>query len=175
MKKITASILMLLFLFGLGTVAYGETTGNNADNVGQRRAAIQAKMQNMADLKAEVQPQITEIRQNRTETLQLRAELRETYKAAVQHIKALKSNPDQLTEAQIAQLKQSKETLKQIKLDLAASKGDVRTEVQALKAARQQKDIDKIKAGLDNIITIQHDRITLIENAVAELKKILEI
>jgi len=175
MKKIATSILLVLFLFGLGTVAYAETTVNTANTSGEKRAAVQAKLQNMADSKAQLQPQIAEIRQNRTETLQLRAEARKAHQAAVQHIKALKSNPDQLTEAQIAELKQARETLKQIKLDLAETKGDVRTEVQALKAARQQKDIDTIKASLDKIIAIQHNRMELIQKSIDEMIKIQEI
>lgn len=47
--------------------------------------------------------------------------------------------------------------------------------VDDLKDACQQKDIDKINASLDNIISIQHDRIILMQNAVTELKKIQEI
>lgn len=175
MKKITTGFLLIIFLFGMATFAYAETSSSSVNDTGQRRAVLQAKMQNMSDLKAQLKPQIEEIRQNRTETLQLRADARLSHKAAFQHIKELKKNPDQLTEAQITALKQARETLKQIKLALAETKGDVRTEVQALKKARQQKDTEAIKASLDNIITVQHERMELIQNSINEMNKIQEI
>lgn len=144
MKKAATSILLVLFLFGLGTFAYGETTDTAVNNAGTRRAAGQAKTQSMSALKTQSQLQIAEIRQNRTEMLQLRAEARKAYSKAGQHIKELRNNPDQLTEAQIAQLQQAKASLQQVKLDLAASNGDVRIELQALKNARQQQNVDQI-------------------------------
>lgn len=179
MKKIMTSVLILVFLLGMGSLAYA---GQNTDNAAkkntvfaQKQEAVKQKIQGMGAFKAEYQEQIAEIRQNRTETMQLRAEAREAYKAAVQHIKDLKADPDQLTEEQIAALKEAKESLQQLKKQFANSKGGVAAEVKAMKAARKEKNPEEIKASLDKIIEIQHERMEIIQQGIDEMKGILEI
>lgn len=180
MKKLMTSVLIMVFLLGMGTFAYaGTNTDNTATDkkalIVQKREAVQQKVQNVKALKTQFQPQIDEIKANRAEIQQLRAQAREARTAAMQHIKDLKVNPDQLTDTQIAELKQAKDAFKQIKLDLADTKGDIHTEMLAMKAARKDQNVEQVQASLDQIIAIQQNRMELIQNAIDEMNQILEI
>ena len=170
MKKIMTGLLIMVFVLGMGTFAYA---GTNAGNTTTDRKAL--LVQNMKALKEQIQPQIAQIKANRTEIQKLRIEAREAYNAAMQHIKDLKGKSDQLTEAQIAELKTTKESLKTTKLALSNTKGDVRTEMLAIRNARKDQNIDQAKAALDKIIAIQQNRIVLIQKGIGEMNHILEI
>lgn len=170
MKKIMTGLLIMVFVLGMGTFAYA---GTNAGNTTTDRKAL--LVQNMKALKEQIQPQIAQIKANRTEIQKLRIEAREAYKVAMQNIKDLKGKSDQLTEAQIAALKTTKESLKTTKLALSNTKGDVRTEMLAIRDARKDQNIGQAKAALENIITIQQNRIALIKTGIDEMNRILEI
>jgi len=180
MKKIMTGLLIMVFVLGMGTFAYagtnaGNTTTDRKALLVQKKEAVQQKVQNMKALKEQIQPQIAQIKANRTEIQKLRIEAREAYNAAMQNIKDLKGKSDQLTEAQIAELKTTKESLKTTKLALSNTKGDVRTEMLAIRDARKDQNIGQAKAALEKIIAIQQNRIALIQTGIDEMNHILEI
>lgn len=180
MKKIITSLLIMIFLLGMATIAYAGTTAGNTitDKKALLEQKIAARQQRVADRQAfkdEIQPMITEIKANRTKIQQLRSEARDAHTNAMQHMKDLKAKSDQLSDAQIAELKQVKDALKQTKLDLADTKGDIQTEIQTIKEARQEQNADQAKESLNKIIAIQQNRMELIQNSIDEMNQILEI
>ena len=177
-KKVATSLLIMIFLLGMGTLAYaGTDTGNTATNkaaaLEQKKEALQQKIQNRQTLKADIQPLLDQIKANRAKILQLRAEAAEARTAATQHIKDLKA--DNLTDAQIAALKQAKESLKQARTDLSDTKGEIKNEMVTMKAARKEQNEDQVKTSLNKIIAIQQNRMELIQNCIDDMKQIQAI
>ena len=151
MKKIFALIVMMIFMFSVGTMAYAAP--NTADTIKAKKETIEQKRQEMQaeklkskgavvatdtlnakkeavqkrqELKAYLQTISNQIKTNRAEILQLKAEARIAQKAAAAHIKELKKSPDKLTEAQIAKLQDAKVTLKKSRTELAKSVGEIK-------------------------------------------------
>jgi chromosome segregation ATPase len=179
-KKITTSLLIMIFLLGMGTLAYAGTgTGNSATNkataLEQKKEALQQKIQNRQILKEDIQPLLDQIKANRVKTLQLQAEAAQARAAATQHIKDLKANPDNLTDAQIAALNQAKESLKQSRTDLSDTKGEIKNEMATMKTARKAQNEEQVKTSLNNIIAVQEKRMELIQNCITEMKQIQAI
>lgn len=178
MKKIITCLLMVCLL-SIGNLAYATTPEGNsqANRAAQRQQKEALKQKRLAakELKAQLQPLLTEIKENRIQILRLKADVLEARIKAVAHIKELKKNKDQLTAAQIDELKNALETLKQSKIGFGDTKGDVRAKSQEYKAARPSKDTAKMEEALKGIITVQKQRIELLQKSLDNLKGILEI
>ncbi len=175
MKKITACVLMICLL-GLGTLAYAETPSEGASTDTKKPLALlQQKVQTAKELYSQLQPQIAEIRDNRTEILGLRAEARKAYDAAAEHVKELKENRDNLTDEQVGELKQAIKTLRQYRLELSGTIGNIHTEVLEIRAARREQNIEQIKESLAEIIAIQEERIELLKSSIEVMNRVLEI
>jgi len=200
MKRIFAWIMMMIFIFGVTTMAYGTTV--TPDTINVKKAAIQQKRQDMQakklerfettvtsdtinvkktaiqqrqELKVQLQTIAKQIKTNRAEILQLKAEARIAQKAAVANIQKLKKSPDKLTEAQVADLKDAKETLKKSRIELAKSVGEINTDKALLKAAKKGQDSAQMKAALDKITAAQQERVTMLKAIIEDLKKIAAI
>jgi len=180
MKKVFSLIVLTIFMFSLGMVAYGAPdTGKSINDkkaaMQQKREEMQTQKQERQETKADLQPLLNQIKTNRAEILQLKAETRIAQQAALTQIKELKKNPDKLTDAQAEKLKAAKETLKESRAELAKSVGEVKTQKVELKAARQAKNSDKTKESLNSIIKTQQERVTILKGIIEDLKKIAAI
>ncbi len=200
MKKIFALIVMMIFMFSVGTMAYAAP--NTADTIKAKKETIEQKRQEMQaeklkskgavvatdtlnakkeavqkrqELKAYLQTISNQIKTNRAEILQLKAEARIAQKAAAAHIKELKKSPDKLTEAQIAKLQDAKVTLKKSRTELAKSVGEIKNDKALLKAAKKGQDSAQMKAALEKITATQKERVTILKGIIEDLKKIAAI
>lgn len=167
-------------MFSLGTVAYGTPdTGTSINDkkaaMQQKREEMQAQKQERQETKADLQPLLNQIKTNRAEILQLKAEARIAQQTAVAHIKELKKNPDKLTDDQTEKLKAAQATLKESRKELAKSVGEIKTQKHELKAARQAKNAEQTKESLNSIIKTQQERVTLIKRIIEDLKAIAVI
>lgn len=185
MKKITALLLMILFLLGTtglataasasGSGAEGTGGSDNQSSYSQNQGEVQHKPQTAKDLHDKFQPQTARIRNNRTETLALRLEARETYTAALQHIKTLKEDPDNLSDQQLNTLRQALRELKQNRLELCDTLGDVDNETLKLRTAYREQNMEQMQACLDNVTSIQEARMELLRKCIKNMESILEI
>jgi|GEM_PF-3679854 len=170
-KKIITGIL-LVCLMGLGSQVYAATAEITAPAA---KGALQERIQNIRDIRSEIQPQLATIRDNRTEILELRAEARRAHSAAVAHIKELRQDVDNLTDEQIDALKDAVDILRQHRIDFSATLGDIWTETLVIRSARRDQDVEQIKDALDRIIAVQAERIELLETSIADMNSILDI
>lgn len=176
MKKIFALIVMMIFMFSVGTMAYGAQNdiSDKKATIEQKREEIKARSEERQELKAEIQALTSQIKANQAEIVQLRAEARTALQAAVAHIKGLKNSED-LSEDQIAKLKEAKDTLKKSRTELAKSMGDIKTQKSVFKAARQGKNSEKAKESLGEIASIQKERVELLKGIIEDLKSLATI
>ncbi|ATW26603.1 hypothetical protein [Candidatus Formimonas warabiya] len=166
-KKITG-ILLIMGVLLTGTMVFAAETTTGETTKGK----ISAKLQDLKEKRAEVQPLIKEIRTNRTRLLQLRADARAAYQAAKDKVKELLKNKDDLTPDQTEALKEAIATLKEDKSEMESTLGDIHKEALNLRAARRDRDMAAYEEALHNIIAVQNTRMDHLERAISDMNMI---
>lgn len=176
MKKIFALIVMMIFMFSIGNMAYGAQAdiSDKKASIQQKREEMKVKTVERQEYRVEIQALASQIKANQAEIKQLRAEARTALQAAVANIKELKDT-ETLTEDQLAKLKEAKAVLKDSRQELAESMGDVKTQKDVFKAARKGKDSEKAKESLAAIADIQKERVELLKGIIKDLKDLAAI
>lgn len=169
MKKMI-SVILLSALLLTGNVAFAQ-----AATLSTARPSITQSVSDYKAKLAELTPLLQTIRSNRTQTLSLRANARDAYTTAKNHIKELIKNKDSLTSEQIQAIKDSLNVLKQDKQALGDTVGDIANELPDLRAARKDRNIEQVKNSLNKIISVQNTRITELQKVINDLNKIANL
>ncbi len=171
MKKIFAMLLMISVLL-TGTVVFAEEETTSAASDSSVRTKISEKINEFKNFKAELQPQIDEIKANRQELIQLRQEATASYKELKNQVKDLLKGKVELTQEQVEALQQAVDILVADKKLLAETAGDIFKESVNLRLAKRQRDLDASKAALDEIISIQEKRMESLNKVIDDIKAI---
>ncbi len=179
MKKITALILITVFIMSFGTFAHAQSGTSNGSggntSVEQRVGDVQQKIQAGQDVNSQFGPQVNCIRNNRNEISEMRGEAQEAYQIAVRHINQLRQNQDCLTEQQVEALRLCLQNLQQNRLQISETVGDIQTEGVKLRQARRQQNTQQMQECLENIAAVQQARIKILNDSIDEMNAILEI
>ncbi len=158
-KKIVLMIAVALAVTLLtGTVAYAAGGNGPADTQG----AAQSRSQYMEQIREQVQAVLN----NSAEIDTLRAQLIELREQTRTHLEEMYNNPDSVTDAQIEAAKTISAQIQTARQQLAATNNDMRQYRLQLRSARRTRDYEGIIAAYDNVLRIQEQRITLLQQLV---------
>jgi Spy/CpxP family protein refolding chaperone len=176
MKKtavIIAIIVGICLVLNSAVVFAADNT--KAGNLEQKVDKLQQKAQNLKNWNDQIRPLLEQTRTNRADILKLRSDLLNNRSQVKSKIEALRQQKDSLTDEQVAQLKACLEAIKADKTDMKNTIGSVHNQLVTFRAARTDRDIDKAKAALQQVLNIQQQRIDLLNKGIADLQKVLSV
>lgn len=173
-KKLAAVLTLICFVFSSNVVmaSQGNTVQENIQN------KVQTKVEQRANVRTwfqELKPLFEQVRQNNGEIIRLRNELAQTRSQVGAKVQELREQKDNLTEEQIAELKQYLQVLKEDKQEIKDELGNIHKEVLRLRLAKKDEQIDQAKEILQGILDTQQQRIELLTKTIKDLKTISEV
>ena len=177
MKKIFSILIALMMVFSTGAIAFA-TEGTT--EVKDKPAKVHITNTTTQAIKV-VKPDLTvlkslrtQILTNRTTIAAIKAEIKVEHKLVMAKIKELR-NADTITEDQIAEIKALKQGIKMGRGTYEDNhKGVLEQERATLKAAHENKNLDAIKTGLENIIKEQNSKIVDLNAILENLNKVYD-
>lgn len=156
-KKLTLMIAVVLAVtLFTGTVALAGN-GNNAPGMTQDRVQYMDQ----------IRDQIEEVLANRSQLAALRGQLVELREQTRDHLQELKNNSDGVTDAQLEAAQSIANQIKTAREALNATNDNMRQYRQELRTARRSRNFEGMIAAYNGVISVQEQRIQLLQQLVA--------
>ena len=166
MKKRFALVLVLAFAASLllSTTAYAAPgdQGNPGGNIQDRIERAQERLQFLET----IQPLVQTMQENREAVVALREQLREQAQLARAHVLALRAQLDDLTDEQLALMQQLHQQLQERRHELAQTNPNMRHLTQQIRAGRRNRDYDSIVDAYNQVISMQQQRLTIMQQLI---------
>lgn len=147
----------------------------NSQNKNKANKAKTNKGQTNKAVMEQVKPLVKCIRENKTEMNKLRAQIKNKHQLLQDKIDQLSQDKDSLTQEQIEKLQNSLETVKQTRQLIENTKGKIDDQCINLGQAKKKYNAENAEQSLNNIISIQKERIQALDKILEELDSILNI
>ena len=170
MRKILALMLVLGLLL---TGSYAYAAGGGAVPGTGTNKKVQDSV--WKEHKAEIQALIQTVSQNHKEIAQLKTTDQEKLKQIRVAIKALRKDPNALTEDKIAQIKENMTLVRSDRMEIAGTTGLILTENLELQMHKRNRDWQGAMENLNNIIGVQQKRMDLLNKLNTDLDNLLTI
>jgi len=169
---------------GTATTGEDETSTNikKADRQAVRAEKQAAKAQKIAvkqgnkaqkdALRAELKAVKDQMKANREIIKGLSAQVRELHKKAVVRIKEIVKDKESLTQETVDELKDMLAQLRDARVEIAGTRGKIVEECLDMGIAKKNKDAEKIKNGLNNVLDVQKTRIQKLNSIIEALNNI---
>jgi len=160
MKKklgLMIAVVLAVTLF-TGTVAYAAGGNGPAETQG----AAPSRSQYMEQIREQVQ----EVYANRAQIAELNAQLVQLRDQTRLHLQEMCDNPDNVTDEQLEAARTIAAEMKTVREQLAATNTEMRQYRQELRTARQSRNYEGIVAAYGDVIRLQEQRITMLQQLV---------
>lgn len=153
MKKKFALIITVILAITLfsGTIAFA--SGGSETQGAQDRSQYMDQIREQAKVCLE----------NRAQIATLKSQLVDLRAQSKAHLKEMKNNTDSVTDEQLEAAKSITAQIKDVRAQLRATNASMREYKQSLKTARRSRDYEGIIAAYGDVIRVQEQRITLLQ------------
>jgi len=199
MKKIISMLIIFCLVMSSAAVfAETETTDTNTKGIDKKAVRVEkqaAKAQNAAEkqvaktqkvalkqeakaqkdaVKAELKAVKDQIKANRETINGLKTQVRDLHSKAKARIKEIVKDKENLNQETVDELKDLIAQLRDDRVGMAGTVGKVKEECLNMGMAKKNKDTEKIKEGLNNVLEVQKTRIDKLNGIIEALNKIIE-
>jgi len=160
-KKIVFMIAVVLALTVFtGTIAYA---GNGNGSGGSE---TQGTAQDRSQYMEQIREQVEEVYANRAQIAALNAQLVQLRDQTREHLQEMCDNPDAVTDGQIAAAQSITAEIKAVREQLVATNTEMRQHRQTLRSMRQSRNYEGIIEAYGDVLRIQEQRITMLQQLV---------
>ncbi len=180
-KRILAALLVAVLTVGLGATAFAASTARIAQRqqviaerqaaVESKRAEIESKMGGYQEFRQQLEALRLEVLANKDENLALAAEVNDLRLSIVQQVEALKESVAALPQQDIDALKNKNGQVKGLAKELRATRGQIKSVMEANRENYKAKDYDAMVAAFSEMEAIQFNRNGLLQQMKAILQE----
>ena len=168
MKRKIALMIAVVLAISLftGTIALA-SNGNG----GGEPQGTQDRQQDMD----RIRDQIDDCRENRVQIAALNAQLLELRTQTRTRLQQMRDNPDGVTDEQVESVRNIAAQIRTLREQLNSTNQGMRQQRQALRSARRGRNYEGIMAAYGEVIGIQEQRITMLQQLVALHQQVCDL
>lgn len=177
MKKIIIMVLVGMMLFTTGAIAIADDDQNQNTETTQSidRSQIKSKLQELKQNLTEYKPLLEEVRKNSLDVKALTLEIRQKSVEVKKKVSEIRKNDSQIDEETLMNIKAQLDKINADRKEIAATIGDIHTEVLKMRDNRRDKNYEAIKENMNNILATQESRLEDLNKLNADMDALLRI